>query len=245
MYTDVQKSYSKYNRIRSKLLIFIDNEIQSKIKQNKQNLKFSCNDDIRISFEETFIQNQTNKYDFPSSNILKPKKNDNFDKSLSTHDISLNKITKKSCHKKRDYTHSKILGYYSSKLINNIISFKKKFYSIKNLSKQSSTFLILPKQKNAAKYLKTLCNKLKKHKIDKKPAKHIRLISISSKLFDFNKDKKVKKKPNIPKKYKSKKDLGNFSFCRKSLKGSLLINSKLRIYGKSNNSILMTLKQKK
>ena len=54
--TNVQNSYYKYNRIRTKLLLFIDKEIQSKIKQNNKNFKFNYQDEIKINFEETFSQ---------------------------------------------------------------------------------------------------------------------------------------------------------------------------------------------
>ena len=72
--TNIQNSYYKYIRIRTKLLLFFDKEIQSKIKQNNKNLKFNYQDEIRISFEETFIQKQANKYDFLGSNVQKIKK---------------------------------------------------------------------------------------------------------------------------------------------------------------------------
>ena len=151
--TNVKNSYYKYNRIRTKLLLFIDNEIQSKIKRNNKNLKFNCEDEIKISFEETFTQKKTNKYDFHSSNVLKIKKNDILDKSLSTIDISPNKNTKKSYRNGKVNTRSKTLNKEDN-CTNNIFCFKKKLYSIKNLQKQSSTFLILSKQRNEAEYLK-------------------------------------------------------------------------------------------
>ena len=239
MNTNIQKLYSKYNQVRSKLLLFIDNEIQSKIKQNNQNVKFNCASKIEISFEETFTQKQIDKYDFSFSNILKPKKKDSSNKSFSTNDNSSNKITNKSFQKVRGSNHSKILETHPSKIFNDSICINKKFYSIKNLPKQSSTFYILNNQKKAEKYLKTLCNSLKMRKISK-PLIHNRSISISTNFFDFSKIKKTKKLNGI-KILKSKKDnLYNFLLFRKSLKGNFLSNSKKLISGKSTHSILIT-----
>ena len=190
-------SYFKNNRIRTKLLLFIDNEIQSKLKQNIQNLKFNCKNEnlIKINLEETFTQKPIKKYFFSFSNIDKIKKNENSNKSLSTVDDSPNKIKEKSS-KKRYIIHFKTYAKednYSNKLIN--ISFDKKIYSIKNLFKQSSTFLILQKPKNSFEYLKILCNNFKICKNNKKTVKRIRSINLKKyKLLDFN--KKINKKSN-------------------------------------------------
>ena len=192
--------------------MFIDNEIQAKIKQNNKNLKFYYNDEtqFKISFEETFTQKQTNKSDFPSSEILKTKENDNLDKSISTVDVSSNKITEKSRKKERVNIHYKTFPKVDNlpdKLFSNIICFNEKAYSIKNVSRQSSTFLILPKQKNAAEYLKTLCDNLKICKSDKKYIKHIKSISLNTKLKDLNQDKKATKILNIIKIKKCKNNI--------------------------------------
>ena len=244
---NIRNSYYKNNRIRTKLLLLIDNEIQSKIKQNNKNLKYKYEDEnfFKISFEETFIQNQNNKFDFCSSVILKSKKYDNSGKSFLTTDDSTNKINEKSQEKERDSIHSKTLSkkYNSSnKLLNNVIHFHKKIYSIKNISRQSSTFLILPKQKNGFEYLKNLCNSIKKSKHSKKSAKYIRSNNIKTKLFDLSNDKKINRESNEIKMQKSIKDtnLYSFSLFRKSNKRNILINSKHRISGKSTNSIFIT-----
>ena len=96
IHSNIRNSYCKNNRIRSKLLLFIDDEIQSKIKQNTQNLYFKCEDEtqIGITFEETFTHKLTNKYDFSSSNIPILRKIDNSDKSFSTVDDSPYKMNK-------------------------------------------------------------------------------------------------------------------------------------------------------
>ena len=237
--TNIHNSYIKFNQIRTKLLLFIDNDIQSKIKH--QNLKFKCEDEIKISFEESFIQKQADKYDFPSS--LKTKKNDDSDKSLSTIDVSSNKIPEKSNQKERVNIHAKTFAKVCNrpnKLSNNIVCFNRKVYSIKNLSKQSSTFLILPKQKNAFEYLKNLCNNLKICKKHNKPPKNIRSISISPKFFDFIKDKKtLKKRRGIKMQKLTNDNLYSISLLKKSQKENFETNSKHRIYRKSTNSILI------
>ena len=230
-------SYFKNNRIRTKLLLFIDNEIQYKLKQNIQNLKLNCRNDNQINLEETFTQKRINKHFFSFSNIDKIKKNENSNKSLSTVDDSPNKIKEKS-NKKRYIIHFKTYAKednYSNKLIN--ISFDKKIYSIKNLFKQSSTFLILQKQKNSFEYLKILCNNFKICKNNKKTVKRIRSINLKkSKLLDFN--KKINKKSNEIKLKKYKKE-NKYSLFRKSQKKNNESNSK----NISRNLILIKIKQ--
>ena len=252
--TNVRNTYLRNNRIRTKLLLFIDNELQSKIKQNNYNLKFTCGDEafFSISFEETFIQEEKNKYIYPASYILKTKQNDNSNKSSSTNDGSSNKNTEKSHQNEITNIHSKTFNKedcHPNKLLNNNICFHKKIYSIKILSRQSSTFLILPKQKNAADYLKNLCNNLKickKDKDDKTPVKHFKSININSQFCYLNNDKKTSRKFNQIIMRKSKKDnLYNHSLFRKTQKGNFEFNSKHhRIYGKSTRSIFTAIEQK-
>ena len=239
--SNIQKTYFKYNHIRTKLLLFIDNEIHSKIKQNNKNFKFNYENEITLSFEETFTQQQTNKNDFTLSNI-QTIKNDNLDKSLLLINVFSNKITEKIHQQERGNIHSsKTVSKecnHPNKPLNNIFRLNRKFYSIKNLSKHSSTFLILPKQKRSAEYLKNLCNNFKKSINDKKTTKHIRVSSISSKFFNLSKDKKTKK--NEVKMQKSRKDnLYTFSLFKKSQKGNFLTNTNNRISGKSANSNLV------
>ena len=248
---NIRKSYCKINRIRTKLLLLIDSEIQSKIKQNHRNLKYKYEDEnlFRVSFEETFIHKQDIKYDFSSSIILNSKKIDNSGKSFLTTEDSTNKITEKSQEKEKNNIRSKTLSKEcnnSNKLINNVICSRKKIYSIKNITKQSSTFLILSKQKNGAKYLKNLCNNIKICKNSKKSVKQIRPININSKLLDLSKVKKATRKSNELKIQKSKNDsnLYTFSLFRKSNKKNILINLKHRNSGKSTNFIFIAKKQK-
>ena len=229
--TNIQNSYFKNNRIRSKLLLFIDNEILFKIKQHNNSLKFKCEKEtlVRISFEETYTQKITNKYALTSLNILKTKKIDNSNKYFSTIDNSPNKINKKYNQRKRNNIHLKIFSNEdngSNKSLNNIINFNKKNYSIKNVLRQSRTFLILRKQKKAAEFLKNLCNNLKICKIRKKPAKHNASSIIKNKLFNLKKNKKSPKKQNEIKFKKSEKDnkYTNSLFI-KSQRKNLIFNS--------------------
>ena len=247
MNTNIRNSYIKNNRIRTKLLLFIDNEIQSKTKKNNKNLKFNCKNEtsFKISFEETFTQKETIKYGFSFSNILITKKNDNSDKSVSTIDGSSNKIIKKSVKKNKSDIKFKSFSEednLSNKSLNIIICFREKNYSIKNLSKQSSTFLILPKQKNATEYLKTLCNNLKICKKYKKPTKRNTSINIKTNLFDLSKDKKSPKKSNGTKFQKSKNNSQyTYSLFKKPQKRNFVFNPKNKI---STNSIFLKIKQK-
>ena len=227
---DIRNLYSKYNKIRTKLLLFIDNEIRTKMSQSNHHLKYNYNDEtqLKISFEETFTQKKNNRHDLYSSNVLKTKQNDNLDKSISTVDISTNIFTAKSQQKNRGNIHSKTLNKVSNsqdKIFNNLICFNKKFYSIKNLSRQSSTFLILPNQKNAAEYLKNLCKNLKIIKSDKKPVRHIKSISIHDNFFNLSKDKKTRIRSIEFKKQKSiKENLHTYPLFNKSQKGNFVTN---------------------
>ena len=187
-----QNPYFKINKIRTKLLLFIDNEIQSKIKQNIKNLKFNCAEETptRIIFEETFTHKRTHKYSFSFSNIGETKKINNSCRFFST--VRGSSIVD-------EYNHS-------IKQSNNSICLHKKIHTIKNRSKHSSAFLTIPKRKNASEYLKSLCNKLKIRKKDKKPNKHNRSSVIKRKLLDLSKDKKSRKISNEIKLEKSNKN---------------------------------------
>ena len=250
-YTNIENFYFRNNQIRMKLLLLIDNEIQSKIKQSNQKLKFKYEDGnlFKINFEETFIQKRINKYDFPSSKILKTKKNNYSDKSFSIIDGSSNKINEKQQQKKRANNDNRTLSKKSNhqnKILSDNIFFHKKIYSIKNLSKQSSTFLILPKQKKGVEYLKALCNNIKICKNCKKITKHVRSKNNNIKILELSNDKKAAKKLNEINVQKSKEDnnLHTFSLFRKSKKRNFLNYSKSRISGKSTNSIFSAKKQK-
>ena len=243
---NTQNSYCKNNRIRTKLLLFIDNEIQNKIKQNNKKLKINCEEvfQVQITFEEIFTQKEIEKYGFSSSNITNLKKNDNSDKTISTFDNSSNKIKKKSTQKERDIYHPKTFAKednLQNKLLN--VSFHKKISSIKKQSSHSSSFLILVKQKIGAEYLKHLCNNLKMCKNYKKPVKRIKSIIVNkTKLFNLSKDKKPSKKSNEIKLKKAKNDNQHkSSLFRKTQKGNFIINSKNKIF---INSTLIKNKQK-
>ena len=218
---NIQNSYSKNNKIRTKLLLFIDNEIQSKIKENGQKLKFTVEyeTEFKISFEETFTQTHTNKYDFYSLNTQKKQKDDNIGKSYSTIDYSSKKISGKLYQNERGIIHSKTLNKEDNlqkKILNNTICFNNKIYTIKNVSRQSSTFLILKKQKNAAAYLKNLCNNLKITKSNKSHTRYSKHTNINTKFSDSKQNKTSSKKSNEIKIQKSKinKKYTNSSFSK-------------------------------
>ena len=237
MSTKTKNLYFRNNQIRTKLLLFIDNEVQSKINRNNNNLKFKCeNGDLtKICFEETYAHKETKKHDFTFSNVLKNKKSNNSDKSVSTADDTPNK--------KRDNIHSKTISgetaHPNNKILNNIICFNEKTYSVKTASKHSSTFLILSKQKNSAGYLKNLCNNLKICKNEKKPIKKCETINLKSKGLNLSQDKKTTKKSNKSKKNpKSKKENKiTYSLFRKSQEENCLINPKRQMTRKSVNSV--------
>ena len=244
MSAKTQNFYSRNNKIRSKLLLFIDNEVQSKIKQNNQNIKFNFENDslIKICFEETFSQKKTKKRDYSILNTLRTKKNENSDKSISTIDDTSNKITVKSPLKKWGITHSKTLSgeeiRQNNKILDNKICYNEKVYSIKTLSKHSSTFLILPKRKNAVEYLKNLCDKLKICKNEKKPIKKSGTININRKSLNLGQDKKVQKKQSTSKKRKSIiESRYNCSLFKKQQKENIFINPKNQISRKSVYSV--------
>ena len=240
--TTIQNYHLKNIRIRTKLLLFIDNEIQSKIKQNNKNLKFKCEAEIKIGFEETFTQKQSCKHVYSSSDLFETKKNDNSDKSLSTIDGSPNKVIKKS-NIKRSSTHSKTTikkVNSSNKLLNNIVNLNEKNYAIKTQTKKLSALLKLNKQINASEYLKTLCNNLKISKINKRPIKQSQSINLKNKLFNFSQDKKTTRKSNKIKAEKSKKDNKCVhSLFRKPHRENSVVNSKHQVSRKVTGSFLI------
>ena len=167
------------NEIRTKLLLFIDKEIQTKIKQKKlfynpQN-KEQKNITLYSSINKMY-SNQQNKF-FISFN--------KFEKKISKNEVIVKKNRRKSQQSISTYFASPITNdkqfqngnvknfsvyhgnpegkrnsqnYY---LYNNIINIKKNRYSIKKLQKPTSTFQIYKKPKTDRKYLKNLCNSLK------------------------------------------------------------------------------------
>ena len=173
---------STANKIRTKLLLFIDKEIQSKIKQRKlfynpqhekqRNTILYSNINRKYSYHISLISSSRLKEKI-SKNKLKLKKigqshqQSNLASLASpiTKDIILpiknlknipvyrNSISKKNFH-----------NYFLSP--SNIINIKENLYSIKKVMKPSSTFQIYKKPKTDKKYLKSLCNSLKLKKSD-------------------------------------------------------------------------------
>ena len=166
---NVLSTFFKANKVRTKLLLFIDQEIQFKIKNNelKNNiLKYDktkfCQNHVKTY---TYQPNQIflfsmNMFDF--SNFKKEKKIADSKKSFSTCEDtpeSNNILTQPeenlfNIHYLNSSLNKKT-SYYDN------ILFRKKYYSIHQKSKHSSTFQIYEKPKADKKYLKNLCNSLK------------------------------------------------------------------------------------
>ena len=168
------------NKIRTKLLLFIDQEIQSKIKQKKlfynlQNeeqkniILYPHTDEIYSQHQNTHFVSFSNFEEKTSKNDIKLKKiRRNSRQSIST--CLATPINKDVSFKSRESKNISVCygnsickkNFYNYTLAyNNIINIKKNCYSIKKVLKPSSTFQIYKKQKTDKKYLKKLCNSLK------------------------------------------------------------------------------------
>ena len=160
-------SFSTANKIRTKLLLFIDQEIQLKIKQNKLKNNFQKYDKTKFckshtktySYQPNIIfMNSINSYDF--SNSKNEQKYKDSKHSFSTCEITpsdkniLAQFVENSDNVHYLPDHKKTSCY-------NIISFRQKCYLIKKGFKPSSTFQIYQKPKTDKKYLNNLCDKLK------------------------------------------------------------------------------------
>ena len=171
---------STANEIRTKLLLFVDKEIQSKIKQKKlyynpqyeeqrNNILYSNINKTYFHHENTFFISSS-KFEEKASNKEKQLEqiHQRSQKTISTcFDTSAPKdllfqsenlknipvcYGNQTCKKNFNYI------FFPS---NNIININEKVYSIKKVLKPSSTFQIYKKQKTDIKYLKNLCNSFK------------------------------------------------------------------------------------
>lgn len=156
------------NKIRTKLLLFIDQEIQSKIKENK------LKDNLR-KYHESKLFNHVKTYayqpnivfmstinNFDFSNAKNKQKRKNSKNSCSTFEITPNNNNILSQTGENsvnvcdlNFTKRKKISHYNS------ICFHEKYYSIKRNIRHSSTFQIYKKPKTDKKYLNNLCDKLK------------------------------------------------------------------------------------
>ena len=156
------------NKIRTKLLLFIDQEIQSKIKQNK------LKDNLR-KYHESKLFNHVKTYayqpnivfmstinNFDFSNAKNKQKRKNSKNSCSTFEITPNNNNILSQTGENsvnvcdlNFTKRKKISHYNS------ICFHEKYYSIKRNIRHSSTFQIYKKPKTDKKYLKDLCSNFK------------------------------------------------------------------------------------
>ena len=171
---------STANEIRTKLLLFVDKEIQSKIKQKKlyynpqyeeqrNNILYSNINKTYFHHENTFFISSS-KFEEKASN--KEKKLEQIhqrsQKTISTcFDTSAPKdlLFQSENLKNIPVCYGNQTGKKNFNYIffpsNNIININEKVYSIKKVLKPSSTFQIYKKQKTDIKYLKNLCNSFK------------------------------------------------------------------------------------
>ena len=180
---ETSNQYKKANKIRMKLLLFIDKEIQSD-KKNNQKIIQKRNQEYTslIQFEETFFQNESfhfveiNKIIFDSKMKKGKEKNK---KLVSKNDstpifkipqnkgilLPSNFFIHKTAKKEKSTTFLNPiceLKKAHSTLFSNHIKLEKKVYSMKLKKKLSSVLEIYTKPKNDKKYLKDLCNNLKR-----------------------------------------------------------------------------------
>ena len=180
-------SYITTNKIRTKLLLFIDKEIRTKKTNTLKIIKNAQSDSVHyIKFEETFSQNDPDKIYFSfcqeHKNFIKFNKPTN--KYITNHQ---NHITNKNIIPKYKIHHCSLYPknnpeknntanltfihenkYRNYDLKSNIIiNLKGKVYHIKSAKKISSVIEISDKPENDERYLKKLCNSLKIMKFKK------------------------------------------------------------------------------
>ena len=152
------KHYLIANKIRTKLLLFIDTEIQNQ--KHKFLLKNQEQNQIYINFEETYIQKEEKNF-FSFSEKSKP---------LLT---EINKNSKKSnpnnafiCSNKNSQSETignknKSCSSNNFQFFNTNICYHNKKYLLKRNSKISSAMIIKRKQKIDDQFLKNICENLK------------------------------------------------------------------------------------
>ena len=202
--------YSKRNNIRTKLLLFIDNEIRIKIKNKllpEINIdKINSASQIIINFEETYTQ---------SSNDDISKK-----KSTSTNDDSPKCVKIFNEKIKRPSTHAVTVEHQLVNNIDSINSFNKRAFSVFPIKEG----IISPK--NGKKFLKKLCENLKRtEKLERNYRNSNRTIIILRKIqIDDCENKKINKsKIKKEKKKEGKKQV--YSLFRKMKQNNKKENS--------------------
>ena len=165
--------YSKANSIRTKLLLYIDKELQSRKnnnttlfnKLNKKKEKFHY-----INFEENYSQQNNEKF-CNNFGFQQKKLNNDPNRLNSTCDITPTSV--------------------KSKNFSSTIHIKDKTYSIRKTSKHSSTFQIFEKPKIGKDYLKFLCNNLKTTYIHSDSPINIKRLKISHHKNSENDNKEI------------------------------------------------------
>ena len=154
----LNRNYLIANKIRMKLLILIDTEIQNK--KNKFLLKDQEQNKLYINFEETYIQEERKNY-FTFNEKSKPlltEINHNTKKLSPTRAFIYSKNNSQSeqiGNKNKKYSSNNI------QFLNTAIFYNNKNYLLKRNSKISSAITIYQKQKTDKQFLKNLCDNLK------------------------------------------------------------------------------------
>ena len=190
-----EKSYIIANKIRSKLLLFIDNELKPKPKNPKQ--KFIKNyliPEEKITIEYQEIKNDKNFYEFSNKftlpfksninlisikpNIFSPSTVENTPYKEKSNNFFHQNFTMRNVHQHRtnqDKVKNKIeINIRNKRVINSMnlknnkfIDFDDNKYCIRSNKKKSSVIFVEKIIKKDENYLENLCKKLKKKKIRK------------------------------------------------------------------------------
>ena len=158
--------YKKANKIRMKLLLFIDNEISLKKQKSSYSNQFvkkeHKNCQAEINFEETFCHSFKNE-----THLISSSDETTYSKSSTTCQSS--RISNKS-HENYYKNNQKIISdnYFIKQKNEEAIYIINKKYTIKPTKRISSVISVYENEKknkaNPKKYLKKLCNNLKIHK---------------------------------------------------------------------------------
>ena len=155
---NLNKNYLIANKIRTKLLILIDTEIQNQ--KHKFILKNQEQSQIYINFEETYTQKEKKNY-FTFNEKSKPlltEINQNSKKQSSNNAFTYpNKNSQSNIigNKNKSYS-SNNFQFFSSN-----ICYNNKKYLLKRNSKISSAMIVNRKQKTDDQFLKNMCKNLK------------------------------------------------------------------------------------
>ena len=193
------RTYDKANKIRQKLLLFIDNELLSNQKYSKIS---NVVDSFKICFDETFSHNNLsnyNKCNINSSNSTTPSINTNFNFPPSL--IKRNKCKNNTYNKKTNNNEvtnvkktNKTKTLNQNMFMERIIEMNNNKYVVKFKSSNSKTILVEQKKNKDCAFLSELCDKLKKRKRNDKSKnnkKHSGICRNKSNLTTIQKKTKI------------------------------------------------------